>query len=94
MKKKLETVTDFKIKDDNMFIICKKYNIILPIIDGSVVMILTDENNKRIGINDINKDDRIIIYFRDIEELNIKPIKIIKLFNYIFNDETSDSEIY
>ncbi len=94
MKKKLEIVNDFKIIDKSMMIICKKYNIILPIIDGSVIINSSDENNKKIGINDINKNDRIIIYFRDIEESNIKPIKIIKQFNYIFNDETSDSEIY
>ncbi len=94
MKKKLEIVNDFKIIDKSMMIICKKYNIILPIIDGSVIINSSDENNKKIGINDINKNDRIIIYFRDIEESNIKPIKIIKQFNYIFNDETSDSEIF
>lgn len=94
MKKKLEIVNDFKIIDKSMIIICKKYNIILPIIDGSVIINLSDENNKKIGINDINRNDRLIIYFRDIEESNIKPIKIIKQFNYIFNDETSDSEIF
>ncbi len=94
MKKKLEIVNNFKIMDKTMIIICKKYNIILPIIDGSVIINSSDENNKKIGINDINKNDRVIIYFRDIEEFNIKPIKIIKQFNYIFNDETSDSEIY
>ena len=93
MKKKLETVSNFKITNNTMTIICKKYNIILPIIDGSVIINSSDENNKKIGINDINKNDRIVIYFRDIEESNIKPIKIIKQFNYIFNDETSDSEI-
>lgn len=94
MKKKLETINNFKIIDNTMIIICKKYNIILPIIDGTVIINSTDENNKKIGINDIKKHDRIIIFFRDIEESNIKPIKIIKQFNYIFNDETSDSEIY
>jgi len=34
-----------------------------------------------------------MIFYRDINDINIKPIKIIKLFNYKFIDESSDNDI-
>ena len=93
MKKILETITDFIIEKDLMIIKCKKYNLVLKILDGSVQINISDELKESIGINEIHKNDNIIIFYRDINNLNIKPIKIIKLFNYKFNDESSDSEI-
>jgi hypothetical protein len=93
MKKILETITNFIIEKDLMIIKCKKYNLVLKILDGSVQINISDELKESIGINEIYKNDNIIIFYRDINNLNIKPIKIIKLFNYKFNDESSDSEI-
>ena len=91
MKKILDTINNFIIEKDIMIIKCKKYNIIMPIIEGSVKNYIIDENKIKIGINDININDNIIIFYRDINDINIKPIKIIKLFNYKFNDESTDN---
>ncbi len=93
MKKILETIKDFVIEQNNIIIKCKKYNIVLEILNGTVQINISNEIKERIGINDININDNIIIFYRDIKNSNIKPIKIIKFFNYKFNDETSDSEI-
>ena len=92
MKKILETINGFVIEKDLMIIKCKKYNIVLQIINGTVQINMANELKENIGINDIYKNDNIIIFYRDLNNTNIKPIKIIKLFNYKFNDETSDSE--
>ena len=93
MKKILETINEFIIEKDIMIIKCKKYNLVLKILDGTVQINVSNELKEIIGINDININDNIIIFYRDINDINIKPIKIIKLFNYKFNDESSDSEI-
>lgn len=92
MKKVLDTINRFIINIDTMHICCDKYNVILPIKYGSVDINLIDELNVRIGINDLNINDIIIIFFRDINTNNIKPIKIIKLLSYTFNSDTSDSD--
>ena len=93
MKKLLETINNFEIKEHEFIIKCKKYNLVLPIKNGSVLILLSNELKEYIGINEININDNIIIFYRDLNNVNIKPIKIIKLFNYKFNDESSDSEI-
>jgi hypothetical protein len=91
MKKILETINGFEINDKTITIICKKYNIVLPIKNGSIIANIANELKENIGINEININDNIIIFYRDINHINIKPIKIIKLFNYKFNDESSDN---
>jgi hypothetical protein len=93
MNKILETIKEFVIEKDLMIIKCKKYNLVLQIINGTVHTNISNELKENIGINNININDNIIIFYRDINNSNIKPIKIIKLFNYKFNDESSDSEI-
>jgi hypothetical protein len=93
MKKILETINEFIVEKDIIIIKCKKYNLILPIVDGTVKINMSNELKEHIGINDININDNIIVFYRDINNSNIKPIKIIKLYNYKFNDESSDSEI-
>jgi hypothetical protein len=93
MKKILETINGFIVEKDIIIIKCKKFNLILPIIDGTVKINMSNKLKEHIGINDININDNIIVFYRDINNSNIKPIKIIKLFNYKFNDESSDSEI-
>ncbi len=90
MKKVLDTVINFEINDVEFIIKCKKYNIVLPIKHGSVICTISNELKESIGINEININDNIIIFYRNIDYINIKPIKIIKLFNYKFNDESSD----
>jgi len=93
MKKILETINDFIVEKDIIIIKCKKYNLVLQIVDGTVKINISNELKEHIGINDININDNIIVFYREINNSNIKPIKIIKLFNYKFNDESSDSEI-
>ncbi len=93
MKKILETINKFDINNDKMIIICNKYNLVLPIKNGSVQVNISNELKETIGINEININDNIIIFYRDLNNVNIKPIKIIKLFNYKFNDESSDNDI-
>ncbi len=93
MNKILDTVNSFKIESSQMIISCNKINIILPIKNGSVIVNMINELKEKIGINDINKNDQIIVLYKETEfEKNyIKPIKIIKLLNYTFY-ESSDSE--
>ena len=93
MKKILETINKFEINNDEMIIVCKKYNLVLSIKNGSVQVNISNELKETIGINEININDNIIIFYRDLNNVNIKPIKIIKLFNYKFNDESSDNDI-
>ena len=92
MEKILETITNFNIEENIMIINCRKYNIILPIINGTVQVYISNELKEKIGINEININDNIIIFYKDLNHINIKPIKIIKLFNYKFNDESSDND--
>ena len=88
MKKNLDTINEFIINDNQLIIHCMKANII--------IINIANELKEKIGINELHVDDRIYIFYRDIQNINgknyIKPIKIIKLLNYSFNDETSDSE--
>ncbi len=91
MKKILETINKFDINNDTMIIKCNKFNLVLPIKNGSVIATICNELKEHIGINEININDNIIVFYRDIDHINIKPIKIIKLFNYKFNDESSDN---
>jgi hypothetical protein len=98
MNKVLDTIKEFHIIKINneMIIKCNKYNLILPIKDGTVIINIIDENKEKIGINELNINDRITILYRDIsdelEKKYIKPIKIIKHFNYILNSDSSDSD--
>ena len=92
MKKILEIINGFVIEKDIMIIKCKKYNIVLNILNGTVQINISNELKETIGINDININDNIIIFYRDINDINIKPIKIIKLFNYKFNDDSSEED--
>ncbi len=93
MKKQLETISNFEINENEFIIKCNKYNLILPIKNGSVLITLSNELKENIGINELKINDNIIIFYRDITNKNIKPIKIIKLFNYKFNDDSSDNDM-
>ena len=95
MKKIRQTIKEF-IMLHNMFTIrCNKYNLTFNIINGSIDFNFIDEHNNIIGLNCLNVDDDIIIFFREKNDMIIKPIKIIKLLNYQFNnDSDSYSENY
>jgi hypothetical protein len=94
MKKIRQSIINFKIENNMMYIICNKYTLLLNIINGSIEMNCLNELNEKIGINELYCDDNIIIYFREIDNNFIKPIKIIKMLNYAFNSETTDSETF
>jgi hypothetical protein len=94
MKKILDTIDKFEIENNTMMIKCKKYNLVLPIKNGSIQINISNESKENIGLNEININDNIIIFYRDFNNVNIKPIKIIKLFNYKFNDDSSDNDTY
>ena len=94
MKKTLDTINKFEIENHTMIIKCKKNNLVLPIKNGSVQINISNELKENIGLNEININDNIIIFYRDFNNVNIKPIKIIKLFNYKFNDDSSDNDTF
>jgi hypothetical protein len=93
MKKILDTIINFNIEKNKMIIKCKKINLVLSILNGTVQINIENELKDKIGINEININDNIIIFYSDLNYVNIKPIKIIKLFNYKFNDDSSENDI-
>ena len=94
MNKILDTINSFLVEKNQMIICCNKNNIILIIKNGSVVANIVNELKNKIGINEIDINDQIIILYKDIEIIDgknyIKPIKIIKQYKYTFNYDTSD----
>ena len=90
MKKIRQTIKQF-ITSNMIIIKCNKYDLHFEIINGSINFNFIDEQNNNIGLNCLNIDDDIIIFFRDKNDNIIKPIKIIKLLKYEFNN---DSESY
>ena len=91
MKKIRQTIKEFIMTPDMIIIKCNKYDLHFEIINGSIHFNFIDEQNNNIGLNCLNVDDDIIIFFRDKIDNIIKPIKIIKLLKYEFNN---DSESY
>jgi len=91
MKKIRQTIKEFIMTSDMIIIKCNKYDLYFKIINGSINFNFIDEQNNNIGLNCLNVDDDIIIFFRDKIDNIIKPIKIIKLLKYEFNN---DSESY
>ena len=83
--------------NNNIFSIeCENIIINSPIIDGSVVINIVDDENNSIGINGLYINDSIKIYYKEKINKMIIPIKIIKLNNYSFNEmsSSSDGELY
>lgn len=92
MKKIRQTIKQITtdILNNKLLIICNKYKIEYDIINGSVDFNCVDDTNNIIGINGINKDDDIIIFFKNKNDDIIKPIKIIKILNYTFQSDSSE----
>ena len=79
--------------ENNLFNIeCNDNHIRAHIIDGSVKLNVYDNDNNIIGINGLEINDTIKIYYKEKKHNIIFPIKIIKLNNYIFNDMSSSSD--
>ncbi len=92
MKKIRQTIREFIIDKNEIIIKCNKYDLYFNIINGTVNFNFIDEQNNNIGLNCLNMDDDIIIFFREKNDNIIKPIKIIKLLKYQFNND-SDSNL-
>ncbi len=93
MKKIRQTIKEFKTENNMIIIRCNKYYLHFDIINGSIDFNFIDEQNNIIGLNYLNVDDDIIIYFKDKNtvygNMIIKPIKIIKILKYEFNNDSS-----
>ena len=92
MKKVLDYIVNIKYNDNCYIIECMDHNIISPVEDGTVQINIIDLENNKIGINNIKKNDSIKIFYREKINDMIKPIKIIKINNYVFNDDSSSSD--
>ncbi len=96
MEEVRDTIKSFKIDNDEMLLICIKNTYVLDIKEGSIDLDIINEYKEIIGINELDIDDNILIIYKKIdkklEKKYIKPIKIIKLFKYEFNNDTSDSD--
>ncbi len=92
MKKIRQTIKEFVIDKSKIIIKCNKYDLQFDIINGTIDFNFIDEHNNNIGLNFLNVDDDIIIFFREKNDNIIKPIKIIKLLKYEFNND-SDSNL-
>ena len=92
MKKVLDYIVDIKNIDDMYIIECTGHILCSPIKDGTVQINIIDFDNKKIGINNIKKNDSIKIFYHEKINDMIKPIKIIKINNYVFNDDSSSSD--
>ena len=91
MKKIRQTIKEFIVNKSKIIIKCNKYDLHFNIINGAIDFNFIDEQDNNIGLNSLNIDDDIIIFFREKNDNIIKPIKIIKLLKYEFNN---DSESY
>ena len=92
MKNILENI--YKIWNDiNLFYIeCNNIITQSPIINGTVEIQVYDDENYNIGINGLDINDSIKIYYKEKKNNMIIPIKIIKLNNYTFNNMSSSSD--
>lgn len=89
MKKIRQIIKEFIMTSDMIIIKCNKYDLYFEIINGSINFNFMDEQNNNIGLNNLNVDDDIIIFFKDKNDNIIKPIKIIKILKYNFNNDSS-----
>ena len=96
MQNIIENIYKISYKNDLFSIECEKCILNSPIIDGSVIIDIVDDDNNTIGINGLYINDSIKIYYKEKINNMIIPIKIIKLNNYSFNEmsSSSDGEIY
>ena len=92
MKTIIENIYKFSHDNITFNIECVSYILSIPIIDGTAQVSIIDIDNNNIGVNGLDINDSIKIYYKKINNNIIKPIKIIKFFNYIFNDDSSSSD--
>lgn len=96
MQNIIENIYKISYNNDLFSIHCEKCILNSPIINGSVIIDIVDDDNNNIGINGLDINDSIKIYYKEKINNMIIPIKIIKLNNYSFNEmsSSSDGEIY
>jgi hypothetical protein len=94
MKYIIENIYNFSYNKKYILIECEKHNVSALIIDGTIDIIIINSDNENIGINGLEINDTIKIYYKEFKNNMIYSIKIIKLNNYKFNDMSSSSEEY
>jgi len=87
-----EKIKEIKWDSTNFYILCNKIKLKIDIIDGSVNIIIINNNNELVGISYLEKDDIIKILYDEKNKDYVKPIKIYVNTKYNFNSETSDSD--
>jgi hypothetical protein len=87
MNIKKDIILDFKNLNNNFYIICKENKLKFNIIDGTIDINIYNCNEKKISISSLNKNDNILIYYKN----NIFK-KIVVNTIYEFNSDSSDSE--
>ena len=92
MKIILDNIYKISYENDLFYIECNDISIRSYIIDGTVKLNVYDSDNNKIGINGLQINDSIKIYYKEKKHNIIFPIKIIKLNNYTFNDMSSSSD--
>jgi len=91
MNNTIDSINNITFDTMNLYIECNDIKLSIPIIDGTACIKIIDVYKNNIGLFGLNLNDSIKIYYKKNNNI-IKPIKIIKLNNYIFNDESSPSE--
>jgi hypothetical protein len=89
IKTKINTICFEK---DKLILECNKYNINIPIIDGSYDIIIKNTDNDFLGVKDLDKNDIINIKYLKKDKKYIYPTKIIVNTKYNIIDELSDIE--
>lgn len=92
MKELYDKILDFKWDNNYYFILCKKNNLKVNIINGSLDIEVKNSENKYIGFNLLEKNDIIKIKYEFSDEKFIYPKIIFQNIKYNFIDDSSEEE--
>jgi hypothetical protein len=86
MKKTKIKINKINIENDNFIIVSNNIVYSAPIISGSVMFKIYNENNKEVDLSSIDENDIITMYSNNINSI----IKIRIKNKYIFNSDSSE----
>ena len=86
MKKIKIKINKINIENDNFIIVSNNDVYTAPIISGSVMFKIYNENNKEVDLSSINENDIITMYSNNINSI----IKIRIKNKYTFNSDSSE----
>ena len=92
MKEIYDKIKDFKWDNNNYFIICKKNNLKVNIINGSLDIKVKNSENKYIGFHLLEKNDIIKIKYEYSDNKYLFPKIIYQNIKYSFIDDSSEEE--